>query len=233
MQYTLSPLGDHAVVIEVGKKIDATSEQRVRAIVSRLEAESPYWMIEYIPAYTTVTIIYSIQTFLEEVSPYETVCERVRELLTDVKETPTVHQRVVKIPVLYGGKYGPDMDFVAKHSGLTKDEVIAIHTSGDYKVHMIGFAPGFPFIGGMSEKIATPRRETPRLQIPARSVGIAGVQTGVYPIETPGGWQLIGRTPLELFLPDENPPSLLAAGDKIMFYEITSEEYEDLRGGAE
>ena len=150
-----------------------------------------------------------------------------------MKETAAVHQRVVRIPVLYGGEFGPDLDFVAKHNGLTKDEVIAIHTSGDYTVHMIGFAPGFPFIGGMSERIAAPRRETPRLKIPARSVGIAGVQTGVYPIETPGGWQLIGRTPLELFLPDENPPSLLVAGDKITFYEITSEEYQDLRGGEE
>ena len=233
MQYTLSPLGDQAVVIEVGNEINTTSERKVKAIVSRLEAAPPSWMIEYIPAYTTVTIIYSIQAFLGGDSPYEAVCERIRGELKDVKEAADVQQRVVKIPVLYGGKYGPDLDFVAKHNGLTADEVIAIHTSGDYTVHMIGFAPGFPFIGGMSEQIGAPRRKTPRLKIPARSVGIAGVQTGVYPIETPGGWQLIGRTPLELFLPNENPPSLLMAGDKIRFYKITSEEYEDLRGDAE
>lgn len=233
MQYTLSPLGDQAVFIEVSKKIDTSSERKVKAIVSRLEAESPYWMIEYIPAYTTVTLIYSIHAFSKEESPYEVVCEQIRELLVDVEETATVQQKVVKIPVLYGGEYGPDLAFVAQHNGLTVDEVIAIHTSGDYTVHMIGFAPGFPFIGGMSEQIGAPRRKTPRLKIPARSVGIAGVQTGVYPIETPGGWQLIGRTPLELFLPAEDPPSFLAAGDKIRFYEITSEEYEDLRGGAE
>lgn len=233
MQYTLSPLGDQALVIEVGKKIDATSEQRVKTIVSRLEAEPLHWMIEYIPAYTTVTIIYSIQDFSGMDRPYDAVCECVHELLSDVMETAAVQQKAVKIPVLYGGEYGPDLDFVARHNGLTTEEVIAIHTSGDYTVHMIGFAPGFPFIGGMSEKIAAPRKETPRLKIPARSVGIAGVQTGVYPIETPGGWQLIGRTPIDLFLPNEYPPSLLAAGDKIKFYEITSEEYEDLRGGAE
>ncbi|MFC5602057.1 5-oxoprolinase subunit PxpB [Sporosarcina koreensis] len=233
MQYTLSPLGDQAVVIEVGKEINASSERRVKAIVSRLEAEPPSWMIEYIPAYTTVTLIYSIQSFLEEDSPYEAVCERIRELLKNVEEAKTMQQKVVKIPVLYGGEYGPDLDFVAAHNGLTPSEVIAIHTSGDYTVHMIGFAPGFPFIGGMSEQIGAPRRKTPRLKIPARSVGIAGVQTGVYPIETPGGWQLIGRTPLELFLPNENPPSLLSAGDKIRFYKIMSEEYEDLRGDAE
>jgi len=233
MQYTLSHLGDQAVVIEVGNKIDTLSEQKVRAIVSRLETESPSWMIEYIPAFTTVTLIYSIQAFINEESPYEAVCARIRELLVDVEETAAVRRKVVKIPVLYGGEYGPDLAFVAEHNGLTVDDVIAIHTAGEYTVHMIGFAPGFPFIGGMSEQIATPRRKTPRLKIPARSVGIAGVQTGVYPIETPGGWQLIGRTPLELFLQAEDPPSLLAAGDKIKFYEITSEEYEDLRGGAE
>ena len=233
MQYALSHLGDQAVVIEVGKKIDSFIEQKVKAVVSRLEAESPSWIIEYIPAYTTVTIIYAITEFLKEDSPYEAVCKRVHALLEGVKQTATLQQKVVEIPVLYGGEYGPDLDFVASYNDLTVDEVIAIHTSGDYTVHMIGFAPGFPFIGGMSEQIAAPRRKTPRLKIPARSVGIAGVQTGVYPIETPGGWQLIGRTPLELFLPMEDPPSLLAAGDKIKFYEVTSEEYEDLRGGTE
>lgn len=232
MQFTLSPLGDQAVVIEVGEQIGISSERNVKAIVSRLEVESPSWMIEYIPAYTTVTIIYSLQEFSKEDNPYEAVCERIRELLENVKEMGVVQQKVVKIPVLYGGEYGPDLDFVAQHNGLTVDEVIEIHTSGDYTVHMIGFAPGFPFIGGMSERIAAPRRKTPRLKIPARSVGIAGMQTGVYPIETPGGWQLIGGTPFELFLPSEDPPSLLAAGDKIRFYQITSEEYEDLRGGA-
>ncbi|WP_060205672.1 5-oxoprolinase subunit PxpB [Sporosarcina koreensis] len=233
MKFTLSPLGDQAIVIEVGKKIDISSERKVKAIVSRLEAGSPSWMIEYIPAYTTVTLIYALQEFSKEDSPYGAVCERIRELLKDVKEAKAVQQKIVNIPVVYGGEYGPDLDFVAQQNGLTVDEVIEIHTSGDYTVYMIGFAPGFPFIGGMSERIAAPRRKTPRLKIPARSVGIAGMQTGVYPIETPGGWQLIGRTPLELFLPTEDPPSLLAAGNKIKFYKITSEEYEGLRGGAD
>lgn len=233
MQYTLSPLGDQAVVIEVGNEICSSTERKVKAIVSRLEAESPSWMIEFIPAYTTITIIYSIQAFIKEEIPYEAVCERIHDLLAGVEATAAVQQQVMRIPVLYGGEYGPDLGFVAEHNGLTADEVIAIHTSGDYTVHMIGFAPGFPFIGGMPEQIGAPRRKTPRLKIPARSVGIAGFQTGVYPIETPGGWQLIGRTPLELFLPAEDPPSLLTAGNKIRFYEITSEEYEDLRGGAD
>ena len=119
---------------------------------------------------------------------------------------------------------------MAKHNKLSVEEVVAIHSSGTYEVNMIGFAPGFPFIEGMSEKIAAPRRTTPRLRIPERTVGIAGIQTGVYPIETPGGWQLIGRTPIDLFLPMEKMPSLLQAGDRIIFKPISEEEYAEWEG---
>lgn len=233
LKYTLSPMGDQAVMIEVDTVISSTSQRKVKSITSRLNEASPSWMIETIPAYSTVTVIYNLKGFNGKGSPFEQVCQRIQEILLDVREMDDPEQRIVRIPVLYGGAHGPDLNFVAEHNGLTPDEVIAIHTSGDYIVHMIGFAPGFPFIGGMSKKISSPRRSTPRLKIPARSVGIAGLQTGVYPIETPGGWQLIGRTPLELFLPTEDPPILLEPGDKIRFYEITSKEYRDLRGGSE
>ncbi|MDW0117949.1 5-oxoprolinase subunit PxpB [Sporosarcina thermotolerans] len=233
MKYTLSPMGDQAVMIEVDAVISPSSQRNVKSIVARLNEASPSWMVEAITAYTTVTIIYDLQEFNGKGSPFEQVCQRIQELLQDVREMGDSEQRIVRIPVLYGGSYGPDLHFVAEYNCLTPDEVIAIHTTGDYTVHMIGFAPGFPFIGGMSEKISAPRRSTPRLKIPARTVGIAGMQTGVYPIETPGGWQLIGRTPLELFLPNEHPPTLLGPGDKIRFYKITSKEYEDLRGGSE
>ncbi|GEN83384.1 kinase A inhibitor [Sporosarcina luteola] len=233
MKYTLSPLGDQAVMIEVDTIINPSAQRKVKAIVARLDEVAPSWMVECIPAYTTVTVVYAVRAFSGKGSPFEQVCQRIQEMLLCVNEVAGTEQRIVRIPVLYGGEFGPDLAFVAEHNGLTPDEVIAIHTLESYTVHMIGFAPGFPFIGGMSEKISTPRRETPRLKIPARSVGIAGMQTGVYPIETPGGWQLIGRTPIELFLPDEHPPSLLAPGDKIYFYEITNEEYEDLRGDVE
>ncbi|WP_339254794.1 5-oxoprolinase subunit PxpB [Sporosarcina sp. FSL W8-0480] len=233
MKYTLSPMGDQAVMIEVDTVISRSSQQKVKSIIARLNEASPPWMIETIPAFTTVTVIYDLREFNGKGSPFEQVCRWIQELLQDALKTDDPEQRIVRIPVLYGGAHGPDLNFVAEHNGLTPDEVIAIHTSGDYTVHMIGFAPGFPFIGGMSKKISAPRRSTPRLKIPARSVGIAGLQTGVYPVETPGGWQLIGRTPLELFLPNEDPPSLLTSGDKIQFYEITNEEYKDLRGDAE
>jgi inhibitor of KinA len=123
------------------------------------------------------------------------------------------------------------LEEVADINGLTAQEVIDIHTSGEYLVYMIGFAPGFPYLGGMSEKIAAPRRSSPRTSIPAGSVGIAGMQTGVYPLSTPGGWQLIGNTPLELFKPYEQPPSLLRAGDIVKFVSVTEEEYHALKEG--
>ncbi|MGV3465566.1 MAG: 5-oxoprolinase subunit PxpB, partial [Heyndrickxia sp.] len=138
--------------------------------------------------------------------------------------------RVVEIPVCYGGDFGPDLETVASMNGLSTEEVIQIHSSAEYTVYMIGFAPGFPYLGGMSEKIATPRLPSPRLKIPERTVGIAGNQTGVYPIETPGGWQLIGRTPIKLFRPQDEVPSLLHAGDKVRFKPISYEEYVEWEG---
>ena len=231
MDYNLSPLGDNAIVIEVSNKINLPSQKKVQAIAALLNEFPPLWMIEYIPAYTTITIFYKIESFISlKQSPLEAVSKKVDALLFNLTSSSEIQANIVKIPVLYGGEYGPDLQFVADHNNITIEEVIQIHTSGDYTVHMIGFAPGFPFIGGMSTKIAAPRRNTPRLSIPARTVGIAGSQTGVYPIETPGGWQLIGSTPLELFLPNKDIPSLLKAGDKIQFYQITKEEYAGMVG---
>jgi inhibitor of KinA len=158
--------------------------------------------------------------------PYEAVCAWVEETGKTVAQTKPLPGRERVVPVCYGGEFGPDLEFVAKHNGLTEQEVIQIHSSGEYLVYMIGFAPGFPYLGGMSEKIAAPRRTSPRLKIPIGTVGIAGLQTGVYPIETPGGWQLIGRSPEQLFRPHANPPSLLQAGNLVRFQPISRDEYD-------
>ena len=220
MNISFSPLGDQAIVIELGQEINEQTEQQVRKMSALLESRPPEWMIEYIPAFTTVSIFYN-----PILATYESVKTQLAQLLTQLSENLPVKSRTIEIPVCYGGEFGPDLEFVAQYNKLTPREVIEIHTAGTYSVHMIGFAPGFPFIGGMSEKIAAPRRESPRLRIPERTVGIAGIQTGVYPIETPGGWQLIGRTPLRLFRPDHDIPSLLRAGDKVVFREITPKDY--------
>jgi inhibitor of KinA len=153
----------------------------------------------------------------------------VQSKLENEQTEKELAHRTVSIPVCYGGEYGPDLEYVARHHNLTPEEVISIHSEGEYLAYMIGFAPGFPFLGGLSEKIATPRRPSPRTSIPAGSVGIAGMQTGVYPISTPGGWQLIGQTPVKLFLPKQNPPSLLQAGDIVKFEPISKEEYQEMQ----
>lgn len=220
MSYSFSPLGDQAIVIEIGTEINEQTGKQVRQISALLEDKSPEWMIEFIPAFTTVSVFYDPCRII-----YKTAQAELVELLKQISEDQPAESRTVEIPVCYGGEFGPDLEFVAEHNGLSTQEVIDIHTSGIYSVHMIGFAPGFPFIGGMSEKIAAPRRNTPRLRIPERTIGIAGKQTGVYPIETPGGWQLIGRTPTRLFRPENEVPSLLRAGDQVIFREITDSEY--------
>ncbi|MCM3612022.1 5-oxoprolinase subunit PxpB [Planococcus sp. MERTA32b] len=223
MDYSFSPLGDQAIIIEVGTSINEETHNRIRAITSLLGASPPQWMTECIPAFTTISVAYS-----PLLATFEEAKNELASLLKKTEDIDVPHPRTIEIPVCYGGGHGPDLEFVARHNGLSPEEVIAIHTGTSYTVHMIGFAPGFPYLGGMSEKIAAPRRESPRGAIPERSVGIAGNQTGVYPISTPGGWQLIGRTPTRLFLPDREIPSLLQAGDTIVFRQITPEEYQTL-----
>ncbi|WP_027416359.1 5-oxoprolinase subunit PxpB [Aneurinibacillus terranovensis] len=236
------PLGDSAVVIQVGDSIDETVHHKVRILSAYLEDHPFPGMIEYVPAFTTVTVFYDPVRFCDSVchskpvgnqlhpSPYTRVCALLEQMLMNLDNKSNEQQRTVQIPVCYGGEFGPDLEDVAEMNGLTTDEVIAIHSGNEYLVYMIGFAPGFPYLGGMSERIAAARRSSPRMVIPAGSVGIAGMQTGVYPIETPGGWQVIGRTPVGLFKPDEHPPTLLRAGDRIRFHPVTREEYERWKG---
>lgn len=220
MEYPIFPLGDSALLIETGKIADDSSQLAVRNIDSILASTRPAWMIETIPAFTTLTLFYNPLLI-----SFNEAKEEVTALLKGAAEVASPPPRTVEIPVCYGGAHGPDLEFVAEYNGLSTEEVIRFHTGESYSVHMIGFAPGFPYLGGMSEKIAAPRKETPRVSIPERSVGIAGNQTGIYPIATPGGWQLIGRTPVRLFLPENDIPSLLQAGDQIIFRRISADEF--------
>ncbi|MFP3888234.1 5-oxoprolinase subunit PxpB [Priestia filamentosa] len=237
-QATLSPLGDSAIVVTFGERIDYEIHKKIKMFMDTLEAHPFQGFIECVPAFTNVTIFYEPlqvikvnkkRTIKNFISPFEIVSTLIKEKLNEVSKEGDLKHRQVSIPVCYGGDYGPDLDHVAKYNNLTKEEVIHIHSNGEYLAYMIGFAPGFPFLGGLSEKVATPRRSSPRASIPAGSVGIAGMQTGVYPISTPGGWQLIGQTPIQLFLPNQNPPSLLQAGDRVKFVSISQEEYEEIK----
>ncbi|MCU6711229.1 5-oxoprolinase subunit PxpB [Paenibacillus sp. J5C_2022] len=242
--HELLPLGECGVIIRLGNELNEATHRKVMAVLHILEEGGLPGVKGVVPAFASVTIHYDpVMVWRSRsasegwhASIYETVCERLDSLLAGTRDGHMAfcekedEPTVVTIPVCYGGEYGPDLDEVARFNGLTPEEVIAIHSEPDYLVYMIGFAPGFPYLGGMSERIASPRRQTPRTSIPAGSVGIAGKQTGVYPLATPGGWQLIGRTPLSLFRPEGDIPTLLKAGDLVRFLPIEAEEYGSLLG---
>ncbi|AOM78682.1 5-oxoprolinase subunit PxpB [Pedobacter steynii] len=221
------PLGDAAIVIQLGNQISPLINGRVRAVCAYLDEYSFEGFIEYVPAFTTVTIYYE-----PWIINYNKLLPLLQELASEVLEQQEVPAgTLLEIPVLYGGEWGPDLDFVASHNKMTAAEVIALHTAPDYLVYMIGFAPGFPYLGGMNELISAPRKDNPRSKIPAGSVGIAGQQTGIYPIETPGGWQIIGRSPINLFDLNSAVPALLKAGDRVRFSAISETEFKKIRRG--
>ncbi|KEP25097.1 kinase inhibitor [Bacillus zhangzhouensis] len=231
------PLGDAAIVIQAGADIREEIHERVEQLFACIEQHPFDGYVEAVQAFTNVTVFYEPYTVHQSahldqhgMSPYEWVKAYIEKLLEDKWRVGfQAKSRIVEIPVCYGGALGPDLEEVARINRLTPEEVVRIHTAGTYLVYMIGFAPGFPFLGGLSEKIAAPRRETPRMSIPKGSVGIAGKQTGVYPISTPGGWQLIGQTPLSLFRPDDEIPSLLKAGDEVRFVQMSEKEFFSMK----
>lgn len=224
----VSQISETIALVEFGMKISEDINKKVRTFCTYLDENPFYGMVEYVPAFTSVSVIYNPLDINSE-CPYEVVEAILDNIISKLDFSLADEEHIVKIPVRYGGEFGQDIEHVAKINNITVDEVIKIHSEGKYLVYMIGFAPGFPYLGGMSEKIAAPRRESPRIAIPAGSVGIAGMQTGVYPIETPGGWQLIGKTPLKLFDLKRNSKSLLKAGDIVKFYPISYEEYIQLK----
>lgn len=241
LPFFIEPLGDQALVIDWGGGIERETHRSIRAFCTGLEKRKLPEMIEIIPAYTTVTVIYDPLKILSLyaraslhqnpehafISPFEYIKMILEELFASLEAQDDEKQSVIDIPVCYGGKHGPDLDSVAAHAGLSVEEVIHLHTKQDYLVHMVGFAPGFPYLGGMSERLEVPRRSTPRVSIAPGSVGIGGKQTGIYPISTPGGWNLIGRTPRRLFRPECQTPSLIQMGNIVRFRSITAEEYSE------
>lgn len=228
VDYQLYPLGDAAVVLQFGKTINKAIHARISALSAHLLQHAFPGFIELVPAYTTITVYYDpwVVSMRGLINPYQQVVETLQKQLAEAPSaTADTLSRIVEIPVCYGGPFGPDLEYVAEQNKLSPEKVISLHAAGKYTVYMIGFAPGFPYLGGLNSKLATPRKQTPRAVIPAGSVGIAGNQTGIYPMQTPGGWQLIGRTPLPLFDPANENPSLLQAGDTVKFIPITAEEY--------
>jgi len=202
-------LGESAAVLELEPPVTLASQQRIWGLVQRLEAVPA--VVEVIPGMNNITVM------LRE--PGTMALDAIERLQRWWEESEAIlpDARRIEIPVVYGGDGGPDLADVARHAGLSEKQVVEKHSQVDYVVYFIGFQPGFPYLGGLAPELATPRRAEPRLSVPAGSVGIGGSQTGIYPLPTPGGWQIIGHTPLALFNPQKNPPGLLAPGDTVRF----------------
>ena len=213
--------GDTSVCVEFGNEISEPINAQIRAFNIALSKSDIPGIVETVPTYRSLMVHYD-----PEAIRYAPLAERLRGLLGRLDQIAIPPSQVLEIPVLYGGEMGPDLEVVAQHAGKTPEEVVGIHTSADYLIYMLGFTPGFAYLGGMSGEIAAPRLETPRVKIPAGSVGIAGSQTGVYPIDSPGGWQLIGRTPVRMYDPEREPPILPQAGQYIRFYPIDRAEFD-------
>jgi len=216
--------GDTGLIVEFGEEIDLDINQKVRTMAAAVNHIKPDGLIEIIPTYRSLLFIYDPV----QIQPKNLIA-LIEELESTIDTGGEHDVRLIEIPVCYGGEFGPDMENVKASSKLDTDEVIRLHSQPEYPIYMVGFTPGFPFLGGLDERLFTPRLTTPRLVVPAGSVGIANNQTGMYPIESPGGWQIIGRTPLTLFAPKRKNPFLYKAGDNIKFIPISQDQFEQIK----
>lgn len=215
--------GEKCFVIEFSDTIDREANIRLQDLRSALEKRTVPGIIELVPTYRSLAVYHD-----PLILPREALVPLIEKSLEGPVITKTVRKQILVIPVVYGGTHGPDLATVARHTGFSEDEVIRRHAAGDYYCFMLGFTPGFGYFGGMDEALETPRLKTPRRLIPGGSVGIAGKQTGVYSVDSPGGWQLIGHTPIRLFDPGAEKPTTLESGDWICFRPIGEDEYNDI-----
>ena len=221
--FRIVPAGDSAIVVEFEERIDLVINERASALAASLEAAQIGGVRDIVPTYRSVALFFDpLRT------NYDALVEVVEREAGRSAPGASARHAVIRIPVCYGGDLGPDLDGVAAFGNVSADEVIALHAAPIYRVFMLGFVPGFAYMGVVDARIAAPRRPTPRVRVPAGSIGIAGVQTGVYPTETPGGWQLIGRTPIKPFDAQREKPFLMKAGDSVQFYPIARAEFERL-----
>ena len=225
MKPTISPVGDCAISIDFGQVIDPKINRHIRQTIERIQELKLDGITELVPTYCALLIQYDAMLY-----SYLDICNLMEPLL-EPSATDDANERVtvIEIPTVYGGEFGPDLGFVTSHNNLSEDEVVSIHSGTDYLVYMLGFIPGFTYLGGMDPRIATPRLSSPRTLIPAGSVGIAGEQTGTYPSDSPGGWQIIGRTPVTMYDMSKEQAALLSAGDYVRYVPIDEAEYNRIK----
>ena len=225
MKPTISPVGDCAISIDFGQVIDPKINRQIRQVIEQIKLLQLDGIIELVPTYCALLVQYDAMVYT-----YSDICKILEPTLQEsVMDSANELVTIVEIPTVYGGEFGPDLGFVASYNHISEDEVVSIHSGTDYLVYMLGFIPGFTYLGGMDPRIATPRLSSPRTLIPAGSVGIAGEQTGTYPSDSPGGWQIIGRTPVTMYDMSKKQAALLQAGDYVRYVSIDENEFHRIK----
>lgn len=226
--YKIYPCGDHAFTLDFGQYINPSINNRVIELFHHLSLQKNAFVKDLIPAYSSMTIVYDpILLLQQQLSPEKMIGDLFQQAIDTSEETPPkILTTITRIPVCYHTSLAPDLASLAEMHQLSREAVIDLHCNTLYRVYMNGFLPGFAYMGIVDDQIASPRLEKPRKIVPAGSVGIAGSQTGIYPLESPGGWQLIGRTPIRIFKPSEKEPCLLKPGQQIQFYPISLEAFQ-------
>ena len=225
MKPTISPVGDCAISIDFGQVIDPKINRHIRQIIEQIKDLQLDGIIELVPTYCALLVQYDAMVY-----SYSDICRILEPTLQEsVTDSANELVTIVEIPTVYGGEFGPDLGFVASYNHLSEAEGVSIHSGTDYLVYMLGFIPGFTYLGGMDPRIATPRLSSPRTLIPAGSVGIAGEQTGTYPSDSPGGWQIIGRTPVTMYDMSKEQAALLQAGDYVRYVSIDENEFHRVK----
>jgi KipI family sensor histidine kinase inhibitor len=217
MRWHASRLGEDALLLRFGDAIDIDANASVHALAARIQARRPPWLRDLVPAYASLALFVDASAFAGNHDPLANAEAWLRALPSEDGDPASMQGRLHEIAVRYGGEHGPDLPAVAQHAGLSPRQVVELHAAREYRVAMLGFAPGFPYLLGLDPRIAMPRLATPRARVEAGSVGIGGAQAGIYPRSGPGGWHIIGRTDARLFDPAREPPSLFAPGDRLRF----------------
>ncbi|GHH97699.1 5-oxoprolinase subunit PxpB [Neobacillus kokaensis] len=220
----IKPLGDKAIKVSFGKEISEMIHQKIKQFITQLEAANIIGIIELVPAYNSVAIYYQ-----PEFISFNVLVNRIKKIYKTFGIEAPVQSIVYEIPVYYGGATGPDLSYIADYHKMSKEDVIELHSSQEYLIYMLGFVPGFPYLGGLPKKLAVPRLEHPRPSVAAGSVGIGGNQTGIYPSVVPSGWRILGVTPVTLFDIKKTPPSLFSTGNYIKFDPIDGDEFTRIK----